>query len=88
MLKGQKNKSLKEKINLFLYFFQYVLLILGLLLLVCHMGIFIYCVFYGLQLYYINAIIGIVLSISMVSSFFTFSKFKDARTRFKRKRRK
>ena len=50
MLKGQKNKSLKEKINLFLYFFQYVLLILGLLLLVCHMGIFIYGVFYGLQL--------------------------------------
>lgn len=81
-------KSLKDKIEYSIYIFQYVLLVVSVTLLLCNLGVLVFCLYYDLKLYYISVIIGIVLSLSLLISFFTFEKFKFVRRKFRKVKEK
>lgn len=77
-------KSLKDKIDYGIYIFQYILLVVSILLLLCNIGVLVFCLYYALKFYYISVIIGIILSISLLISYFTFEKFKFVRKKYRK----
>lgn len=82
MLKNTKN--FKYKLDLFVYYFQIVYIVLAILLLFCNIFLFIYTIYYHLTNLYQNAIIGLIFSVCMIISYFINNRFKEVRKKFRK----
>ena len=84
----KRDKSLKEKIEYFIYILQYVLLGVIIILFLGLVFVLGFSCFYGLTKYLTSSIIGMVITGLAFYQCLTFAKFKELREKFKKVNKK
>lgn len=103
MSKGNKKRSKKnntkkenqkyvmnntEKLEIFIYYFQYLLLILGIIGLIVGILLLAVSYYFSLSIYYKTCFITVILSIIILFNWYTFGKFIEVRGKYGKKKEK
>jgi len=82
-LMSKRNKAPYEKLYLFIYIFQILLFIIGIVGSALSLFLIGYSFYYGIKEYYSICFISFLISISFIVNYFTFGKFKEVRKYYK-----
>ena len=85
-LMSKRNKAPYENLYLFIYVFQVLLLIVGIVGSALSLFLIGYSFYYGIKEYYSICFISFLISISFIFNYFTFGKFKEVRKYYKKLR--